>query len=57
METDGRYCLSQHARAWLLGLLAGLSGMAYYVLVSMSLNPKLNLTYDVRGARYGGPLT
>lgn len=49
--------MSQHARAWLLGLLAGLSGMAYYVLVSMSLNPKLNLTYDVRGARYGGPLT
>ncbi len=31
--------------------------VAFWVLISMALTPNKGLVYDVRGARYGGPLT
>lgn len=57
MRTNEHQDLSPRARTWLLGSLAALSGLGYYILISMSLNPGLKLSYDVKGARYGGPLT
>ena len=48
--------VSPSTRAWLVGLLALLSVICYWVMVSIALNPKLTLVYDVKGARYGGPL-
>jgi len=49
--------LDPRATAWLLGLLGAFSFTAYWVLVSMALNPKLSLAFNVKGAEYGGPLT
>ena len=57
MKEKYRHNISPRARVWLLGLLAALSGLCYYVLISMALNPRLVLVYDVKGATYGGPLT
>jgi hypothetical protein len=45
------------AKAWQLALLGAMSGFAYYMLVSLSLTPKSGLAYDVKGMKYGGPLT
>lgn len=44
------------ARTGLLSLLALLSFAGYWAIVGMSLNPRLKIVFDVRGARYGGPL-
>jgi alpha-1,6-mannosyltransferase len=48
--------LTPHFRAWLLALVGMLSVLAYWVLVAISLNPKLTLVYNVKGATYGGLL-
>ena len=55
-ESNTTGVVSPSTRAWLVGLLALLSVICYWVMVSIALNPKLTLVYDVKGARYGGPL-
>lgn len=54
-EIDG--AMNPRGHAWLLGLLALLSSACYWILIAMALNPRLKLVYDVKGAKYGGPLT
>jgi hypothetical protein len=48
--------LNPRVRAWLLALLATLSFFCYWFLVAIALNPRLKQVYNVKGARYGGPL-
>jgi len=55
--TSDRDRISPRTRAWLLAIIAAASGLVYWLLVSVALNPKLSLIYDVKGARYGGPIT
>lgn len=57
LRTNEGRSLDPRARVWLLGLLGALSFTAYWVFVSMALNPKLSLAFNVKGAEYGGPLT
>jgi alpha-1,6-mannosyltransferase len=37
-------------------LLGGASFICYWLLMSIALNPKLQIVYSVKGATYGGPL-
>jgi len=57
LESGKLDLLGPRARALQLVLLGLMSGLAYYVLVSLSLTPNAGLTYDVKGTKYGGPLT
>ena len=41
----------------MLGLFGVMSGLCYYLLVSVALIPNWALIYDVKGTKYGGPLT
>ncbi|MHB8896704.1 MAG: hypothetical protein ACYC99_16230 [Candidatus Geothermincolia bacterium] len=54
---DKETWLSPRARTMSLAAIAGLSFIAYWVLVAIALNPKLIIVHDVAGAKYGGPLT
>jgi alpha-1,6-mannosyltransferase len=45
------------ARTGTLALLGLLSFIAYWIIVSISMNPRLTIVYDVHRSRYGGPLT
>lgn len=49
--------MKPRTRVWALGILAALSFLTYWVLVALSLNPKLSIVHNVGGATYGGPLT
>lgn len=49
--------ITPRSRLLLIGLAAAVMFVCYAVLVSLVLNPKLDLVYNVRGATYGGPLT
>lgn len=44
------------ARKGLLVLLGAASFICYWALMSIALNPKLQIVYNVKGADYGGPL-
>ncbi len=57
LESSKLDLLGPRARALQLMLLGLMSGLAYYVLVSLSLTPNAGLTYDVKGTKYGGALT
>lgn len=48
--------LKPSARRGLLILLGGASFICYWLLMSIALNPKLQIVYSVKGATYGGPL-
>ena len=48
--------LKPSARRGLLVLLGAASFICYWVLLSIALNPKLQIVYSVKGATYGGPL-
>jgi hypothetical protein len=49
--------MSPRVRLWMLALLGLLSGLCYYVLISAALVPYWGLSFNVRGTKYGGPLT
>lgn len=49
--------MSQRAREIWLAVIAALSFLAYWLLVSVSLSPHLSVVHNVPGTTYGGPLT
>ena len=44
------------ARRAALIVLGAASFICYWVMMSIALNPKLSMVYNVKGAKYGGPL-
>jgi len=57
VDTEYAQKLGPRSRVALVAASGAVMFSTFWVLVSLGLNPRISIVYNVKGARYGGPLT